>query len=478
MESAFQLGEWTVMPSRHLFRRPAGRPTTDPMTDHTDNQAMAPHGATCRVGATGRVANGGANLAADLADGSLSPDNPGTGKTSTHTTGPHNISNDNTYTHTTDPHTTDPQTCGKDATLWEDRTVQPQTIRLLDVLAADPGHTFTRTELIDQVWAGMAVSDAAVDRAVCNLRKALGDCARTPRYIQTVRKRGVRLMVPVEPVLCGSGVDRISPLRPARPVPASPTPGREGSGRPQHRPDAIEVDEGAPSNGGADSRRKTELIPSQAPYPHREQGGGQGADRKGIPDGEGADPASSPNPASSPRPASGPGPIRRFHSPLPDPLGAPRAVHHQAVRRQMTGWAMTAVIVLLCLALGPYLAGMGIDRHSATTVTAPPPDAVVTSGLRTPAAPARSIASSAAAADRSGQRRAAIYGSFLRAVEPLRAAGYREEGYRHAVARTTIGAKAQIEAEPALCMPLSLGPLFLAPLSPGLQMPPIDRSLA
>ncbi len=78
--------------------------------------------------------------------------------------------------------------------------VQPKTIRLLCVLAAAPGRTFSREELLSSVWDGILVSDAAVDRAVCNLRKALGDSARSPEYVQTVRKRGIRLMQMVNPI--------------------------------------------------------------------------------------------------------------------------------------------------------------------------------------------------------------------------------------------------------------------------------------
>ncbi len=78
------------------------------------------------------------------------------------------------------------------------RTIQPKIMRLLCLLAADPGRTFSRQELVEHVWEGVIVSDAAIDRAICNLRKALGDSARYPIYVETIRKRGVRLMVVVE----------------------------------------------------------------------------------------------------------------------------------------------------------------------------------------------------------------------------------------------------------------------------------------
>ena len=78
--------------------------------------------------------------------------------------------------------------------------LQPKIMRLLAVLAAAPGATLSREELIERVWYGINVSDAAIDRAVCSLRKALGDNATQPRFVERIRKRGVRLMVdPVEP---------------------------------------------------------------------------------------------------------------------------------------------------------------------------------------------------------------------------------------------------------------------------------------
>ncbi|MBB4659385.1 winged helix-turn-helix domain-containing protein [Parvularcula dongshanensis] len=76
--------------------------------------------------------------------------------------------------------------------------VQPKTIALACLLASEPGRTFTRNELIEEVWDGVVVGSAAIDRCVCNLRKALGDDARCPRFVETIRKRGVRLMVDVE----------------------------------------------------------------------------------------------------------------------------------------------------------------------------------------------------------------------------------------------------------------------------------------
>lgn len=77
----------------------------------------------------------------------------------------------------------------------DERILQPKIMQLLCTLAAEPGTTLSRSVLMERVWEGVVVSDAAIDRAVCTLRKALGDAATSPHYIETVRKKGIRLMI-------------------------------------------------------------------------------------------------------------------------------------------------------------------------------------------------------------------------------------------------------------------------------------------
>jgi len=72
---------------------------------------------------------------------------------------------------------------------------------VLVYLAADPGTVIAKEELLEAVWGGAFVEEGALAQAVHSLRKALGDDARQPRFIQTIPKRGYRLVAPVEPVL-------------------------------------------------------------------------------------------------------------------------------------------------------------------------------------------------------------------------------------------------------------------------------------
>ena len=55
----------------------------------------------------------------------------------------------------------------------------------------------TKAALLDAVWAGVMVSDSMPATCVAELRRALGDEAKTPRFIETVHGRGYRFMAKV-----------------------------------------------------------------------------------------------------------------------------------------------------------------------------------------------------------------------------------------------------------------------------------------
>jgi DNA-binding winged helix-turn-helix (wHTH) protein/TolB-like protein/Tfp pilus assembly protein PilF len=89
-----------------------------------------------------------------------------------------------------------------DALRRGDETVrlEPKAMELLVVLASRPGQVVSREELLSAVWPGVVVGDEALSQAVTKLRKALGDDARAPTYIETISKRGYRLIARVEPM--------------------------------------------------------------------------------------------------------------------------------------------------------------------------------------------------------------------------------------------------------------------------------------
>ena len=76
-------------------------------------------------------------------------------------------------------------------------------LKAMDVLvflATRAGELVAKTELLDAVWETEFVSDNTLTRRIAQLRDALGDDARNPRYIETITKRGYRLIAPVTAV--------------------------------------------------------------------------------------------------------------------------------------------------------------------------------------------------------------------------------------------------------------------------------------
>lgn len=87
-----------------------------------------------------------------------------------------------------------------DRRLSEDGRPVELSGRYLDalvVLVAAPGRLVTRTQLLDEVWKGVPVTDDALTQCVRSLRRALGDAAGQPRFIETVPRHGYRFIAPV-----------------------------------------------------------------------------------------------------------------------------------------------------------------------------------------------------------------------------------------------------------------------------------------
>lgn len=80
--------------------------------------------------------------------------------------------------------------------------LRPQSLKLLKLLVARPGQLLTRDEINRQLWEGDVYVDfeQGVNHCVKQLRAALGDSADTPRFIETLPRRGYRFIAPVEQV--------------------------------------------------------------------------------------------------------------------------------------------------------------------------------------------------------------------------------------------------------------------------------------
>jgi DNA-binding winged helix-turn-helix (wHTH) protein len=80
------------------------------------------------------------------------------------------------------------------------RMLEPRHMDVLCALAARQREVVSVGELLDACWGGGFYGDNPVHKAVAVLRRSLGDDARTPRYIATVRKRGYRMIARVRPM--------------------------------------------------------------------------------------------------------------------------------------------------------------------------------------------------------------------------------------------------------------------------------------
>ena len=76
--------------------------------------------------------------------------------------------------------------------------IEPLAAAVLDYLAQNANQVVSVDELTEQLWQRRLVGDSPVYRIVAELRRALEDDAQKPKYIETIRKRGYRLVAPVE----------------------------------------------------------------------------------------------------------------------------------------------------------------------------------------------------------------------------------------------------------------------------------------
>lgn len=98
------------------------------------------------------------------------------------------------------------------------RRIQPRLMALLVCLAERPGQTWTREALLDRVWSRRVLNDEVLSRSIADLRQALDDDARAPRFVETIPKLGYRLVAEVR-----SFQDRLVTAPDSLPM-AQPTP--------------------------------------------------------------------------------------------------------------------------------------------------------------------------------------------------------------------------------------------------------------
>jgi DNA-binding winged helix-turn-helix (wHTH) protein len=76
----------------------------------------------------------------------------------------------------------------------ESVALAPKPFAVLCALARTPGRLVTKNALLDLVWGHRFVTESVLKSAISELRAALDDDPRQPRYIETVSRRGYRFI--------------------------------------------------------------------------------------------------------------------------------------------------------------------------------------------------------------------------------------------------------------------------------------------
>ena len=106
--------------------------------------------------------------------------------------------------------------------------LRPQLIDMLVLLAQHAGRTISKEAILAKVWDGQHVAESGMTRCIAEIRQVLGDDARDPKMVQTIPKRGYRLVAPVVFIethgVAGPGGAACPPSLPAEPADPEPDP--------------------------------------------------------------------------------------------------------------------------------------------------------------------------------------------------------------------------------------------------------------
>jgi len=99
----------------------------------------------------------------------------------------------------------------------DDKVVQlePKLMDVLVYLAENAGRVMSKIDITDAVWSEVFITESVITRSIAGLRRAFGDDVKNPRFIETISKRGYRLIAAVEQTPVGA--DETSPVQSKRP---------------------------------------------------------------------------------------------------------------------------------------------------------------------------------------------------------------------------------------------------------------------
>src|SRR5262245_43489148 len=78
-------------------------------------------------------------------------------------------------------------------------SLTPKAFDTLVVLVEQSGRVVTKDHLLQQVWPNVTVEESTLAQNISTIRKALGENAADPQYIETVAKHGYRFVADVQP---------------------------------------------------------------------------------------------------------------------------------------------------------------------------------------------------------------------------------------------------------------------------------------
>jgi DNA-binding winged helix-turn-helix (wHTH) protein len=107
--------------------------------------------------------------------------------------------------------------------------LQGQPVQVLTLLLERAGDVVTREELREKLWASdtFVDFDHSLNTAINKVREALGDSASSPRYVETLARRGYRFIAPVQAPVQFSSANAVaaeSSAAPSQPAPQEPVP--------------------------------------------------------------------------------------------------------------------------------------------------------------------------------------------------------------------------------------------------------------
>jgi pimeloyl-ACP methyl ester carboxylesterase/DNA-binding winged helix-turn-helix (wHTH) protein/class 3 adenylate cyclase len=108
-------------------------------------------------------------------------------------------------------------------------SLTPKALSVLEYLASRPGRLIKKSELLDALWPDTFVADGALKVCIREIRRALGDDAQAPRFIETAHRRGYRFIANVAQSLPSAEIPRPAPVvKPAGVVPGPVQYARSG----------------------------------------------------------------------------------------------------------------------------------------------------------------------------------------------------------------------------------------------------------